>query len=117
MQLADVKPNSVTMVSVLLACAQLAAPQQGKWIHGYIIRCGFQSDLPVENSLLDMYAKCGRIDIARKLFEKMFKRDVITNTAYHNSIIKPRDWKPYEDLLTDFEATITQALITKPFDN
>jgi pentatricopeptide repeat protein len=81
MQLADVKPNSVTMVSVLSACAQLAAPQQGKWIHGYIIRCGFQSDLSVENSLLDMYAKCGRIDIARKLFDKMSKRDVISWNA------------------------------------
>jgi pentatricopeptide repeat protein len=81
MQLADVKPNSVTMVSVLSACAQLEAPQQGKWIHGYIIRCGFQSDLSVENSLLDMYAKCGRIDIARKLFDKMSKRDVISWNA------------------------------------
>eukprot|EP01018_Ginkgo_biloba_P003629 Gb_16327 [translate_table: standard] len=81
MQQAGVKPNSVTMVSVLSACAYLAALQQGKWIHAYIVKSGFESDVSVGNSLVDMYAKCGSLEIARNFFDKMPKRDVISWNA------------------------------------
>eukprot|EP01018_Ginkgo_biloba_P006645 Gb_37102 [translate_table: standard] len=81
MQLADMKPNSVTMVSVLLACAHLGAPQQGKRIHDYIIRSGFESDVSVGTALIDMYAKCGNIEMARQWFDKMPERDVVSWSA------------------------------------
>eukprot|EP01018_Ginkgo_biloba_P037430 Gb_29872 [translate_table: standard] len=81
MQLAEVEPNSFTIASVLPACAQLGALQQGKWIHNYISRNGLQSSVFVANSLIDMYAKCGSIEIARKLFSKMTKRDVVSWNA------------------------------------
>eukprot|EP01018_Ginkgo_biloba_P036697 Gb_40434 [translate_table: standard] len=83
MQLAHLKPNSVTMVSVLPAYAQLAALHQGKGVHGYIIRRGFESDVFVGTALIDMYAKCGSIDIARRVFDKMHNRNVVS----WNSII------------------------------
>ncbi|KAL6979136.1 Pentatricopeptide repeat-containing protein crr2, chloroplastic [Sarracenia purpurea var. burkii] len=51
-------PNSVTMVSVLQACASLAALEQGKLIHGYILRKGLDSILPVISALVTMYARC-----------------------------------------------------------
>eukprot|EP01018_Ginkgo_biloba_P020815 Gb_00204 [translate_table: standard] len=78
MQLTDTKPDVVTLVSVLPACAHLAALQQGRLIHGYVIRSGFESDVSVENSLIDMYAKCGSVEIARQLFDKMSNRDVVS---------------------------------------
>eukprot|EP01018_Ginkgo_biloba_P011240 Gb_08862 [translate_table: standard] len=81
MQLADMKPNEVTIVSVLRACADLAALQQGKDIHDYIIENGFETDLSVGNSLVAMYAKCGSIEIARQVFDRMSKRDVISWSA------------------------------------
>eukprot|EP01018_Ginkgo_biloba_P037424 Gb_17094 [translate_table: standard] len=81
MQQADVKPNSVTMLSVLSACAQSGALQQGKWIHDYIGRNGFESDVSVWNSLIDMYAKCGSMELACQLFDKMSKRDVVSWNA------------------------------------
>eukprot|EP01018_Ginkgo_biloba_P030615 Gb_17428 [translate_table: standard] len=81
MQLADVKPNSVTMVSVLPACAHLAAQQKGSWIHAYVIKSGFESDASVGNAVIDMYAKCGSIDVACQLFDKMPKTDVVTWSA------------------------------------
>eukprot|EP01018_Ginkgo_biloba_P030295 Gb_23124 [translate_table: standard] len=70
--------NLATMVSVLPACAHLAALQQGKLNHAYILRKGFESDISVMNALIDMYAKCGNIDLARHLFDKMTTRDVIS---------------------------------------
>eukprot|EP01018_Ginkgo_biloba_P001598 Gb_35887 [translate_table: standard] len=81
MRLTGVKPNSNTFASVLPACASLAALDQGKEIHEEIIRSGFLSDVFVGNALVDMYAKCGSIENARNLFEKMHQRDVISWTA------------------------------------
>eukprot|EP01018_Ginkgo_biloba_P030434 Gb_10709 [translate_table: standard] len=78
MNLAHMTPDSTTMVSVLPAIARLAALQQGKWLHAYIIRNGFESDVSVGNSLIAMYAKCGNIEIAHRWFEKMFERDVVS---------------------------------------
>eukprot|EP01018_Ginkgo_biloba_P026783 Gb_12573 [translate_table: standard] len=81
MPMVEMTPDLATILSVLLGCANLAALQQGKWIHGYIIRSGFESDICVENSLIDMYAKCGNIQIARQLFDKMTERDVVSWNA------------------------------------
>eukprot|EP01018_Ginkgo_biloba_P010117 Gb_21745 [translate_table: standard] len=81
MQLADVKPNSITVLSVLAACSHLGALQQGKWIHEYIIKNGFESKVSVGTALIDMYAKCGSIEIARQLFDKMSKKDVVLWSA------------------------------------
>eukprot|EP01018_Ginkgo_biloba_P037492 Gb_02031 [translate_table: standard] len=81
MKLAGVIPDSATMVSVLSACAHLGALQQGKLIHDYIIRCGLESDVFVGTALIDMYAKCGSVDIARKCFDKMSERDVVSWNA------------------------------------
>jgi pentatricopeptide repeat protein len=83
MQLANVKPNLVTTVSLLLACTLLGALQQGKAIHNYIIRSGFDLDVSVGNTLIDMYAKCGCIELAHNLFNRMSKK----NLASWNSMI------------------------------
>eukprot|EP01018_Ginkgo_biloba_P009799 Gb_07723 [translate_table: standard] len=81
MQLADVKPDPVTFSSVLPACANLAALQRGKEIHEDIIRSGFQSDVFVGSALVDMYAKCGSLEDARQMFEKMPELNVVSWTA------------------------------------
>eukprot|EP01018_Ginkgo_biloba_P034142 Gb_28028 [translate_table: standard] len=81
MQLADMTPDSVTMKSVLPACTYIAALQKGKWIHGYIIRSGFISDVAVCNAIIDMYAKCGSIEFARHLFDEMSDRNVVSWSA------------------------------------
>eukprot|EP01018_Ginkgo_biloba_P023373 Gb_39406 [translate_table: standard] len=81
MQLLGVKPNSVTMASVIPACVHLPALQQGKQIHAYIIRRGFESDIVLGTATVDMYAKCGSILIARQLFDKISKRDVVAWSA------------------------------------
>eukprot|EP01018_Ginkgo_biloba_P013169 Gb_21054 [translate_table: standard] len=81
MQLAGVKPNSNTFASVLPACANSAALEQGMEIHEKIIKSGFQSDVFVESALVDMYAKCGYIEKARNIFDKMHQQNAISWTA------------------------------------
>jgi pentatricopeptide repeat protein len=81
MLVADVKPDSATMVSALPVCAHLGALQQGKSIHGYVIKRGLESHVSLGNSLIDMYAKCSSIELARQLFDRMSKRDVVSWNA------------------------------------
>ncbi|XP_057829289.2 pentatricopeptide repeat-containing protein At1g11290, chloroplastic [Cryptomeria japonica] len=78
MQLEAMRPDSVVLISVLSACTQLGALQQGKFLHNFIFKGGFESDVSLMNSLLDMYANCGEIGFAWKVFDKMCKRDVIS---------------------------------------
>ncbi|CAA0815274.1 Pentatricopeptide repeat-containing protein -chloroplastic [Striga hermonthica] len=73
-----VLPNSVTMVSVLQACASICALEQGKLIHAYVLRRGLESILPVMNALITMYAKCGELESSKNIFDRMEKKDVVS---------------------------------------
>ncbi|XP_057844583.2 pentatricopeptide repeat-containing protein At2g03880, mitochondrial-like [Cryptomeria japonica] len=81
MQLAGVRPNPTTFVSILPACAKMGALEQGINIHKSIMEGGFLSDIIVGNALVDMYAKCGCIDKARELFDKMPRKNVVSWNA------------------------------------
>eukprot|EP01018_Ginkgo_biloba_P030253 Gb_36839 [translate_table: standard] len=78
MQLTDVEPNPVTIASVLMACAQCEALQQGVQTHGFLIRRGFDSDIFVGTALVDMYAKCGTAEIAHQVFDKIPIRNTVS---------------------------------------
>lgn len=81
MQSTGPKPNEVTLVGVLNSCANLGVLELGKWVHAYMRRNHILADKFVGNALLDMYAKCGRIDEAFRVFESMKRRDVYSYTA------------------------------------
>ncbi|WOL09647.1 hypothetical protein Cni_G18400 [Canna indica] len=72
------KPNNITLITVLPACGSLAALGKGKEIHGYAIRNALDSDVAVGSALVDMYAKCGCLGLARAVFDRMPKRNVVT---------------------------------------
>ncbi|KAL4198346.1 hypothetical protein AMTRI_Chr03g139770 [Amborella trichopoda] len=76
-------PNSVTMINVLPSCALLAALQHGKCIHAYLLRCGLDSktNASIDNALITMYAKSGSMEHAKKLFDRMVRRDIISYNA------------------------------------
>ncbi|XP_068643859.1 pentatricopeptide repeat-containing protein At2g02980, chloroplastic [Aristolochia californica] len=75
LQARDLKPTDVTMLSVLSSCALLGALELGKWVHEYIKKHGFDKYVKVNTALIDMYAKCGCLEDAICIFEKMGSRD------------------------------------------
>ncbi|KAF5750014.1 pentatricopeptide repeat-containing protein [Tripterygium wilfordii] len=81
-----IKPNHSTLTSVLTACAQLGAVAQGRWIHGYIYRKNLEINLALGTALIDMYAKCGCLDEALLIFEKLPSKDICTWTAMINGL-------------------------------
>ncbi|KAJ7957708.1 Pentatricopeptide repeat-containing protein [Quillaja saponaria] len=76
-----VTPNKFTLATALNACANLASLEEGKQHHGVRIKLGSDSDVCVDNALLDMYAKCGCMDSALGVFQSMNDRSVITWTT------------------------------------
>ncbi|XP_052202107.1 pentatricopeptide repeat-containing protein DOT4, chloroplastic [Diospyros lotus] len=77
----EIKPDNVTMTSILPACSSLAALDRGREIHGHILRNGFYSDKYVANALVDMYVKCGALVLARSLFDMIPVKDLVSWTV------------------------------------
>ncbi|XP_019057819.1 PREDICTED: pentatricopeptide repeat-containing protein At1g20230-like [Tarenaya hassleriana] len=77
MQVAGVKPNSVTIPSMLPACGNRAALIHGRTAHGFALRSGITHDVHVGSALIDMYSKCGRIDMARMIFDTMSMKNLV----------------------------------------
>ncbi|CAK9151369.1 unnamed protein product [Ilex paraguariensis] len=72
--------NEVDLYSfgtVLRACAGLAAVRQGKEVHCQYLRRGGWRHVIVESALVDLYAKCGCIDLAYRIFVEMPSRNLI----------------------------------------
>lgn len=78
MQTCNVEPDVATMVSLIPACSHLAALQHGRCSHCSVIIRGLASETSICNALIDMYAKCGRIDLSRQVFDKMAARDIVS---------------------------------------
>lgn len=81
MQMAGVKPDNVALVSAVSACAHLGALDQGRWIDAYIKNLGIEIDPIPGCALIDMYAKCGDLEEALDLFQRMEKKSVSAWTA------------------------------------
>ncbi|XP_072994394.1 putative pentatricopeptide repeat-containing protein At3g05240 [Typha latifolia] len=75
MKLLNVEANEITLVSLLSACSQLGALDRGREIHAYIEERNVYKDVCLGNTLVDMYAKCGCIEIASKIFHGMPQKD------------------------------------------
>lgn len=71
-------PDAVGVVNILPVCGFLGLGLLGKQVHGFGVRTGLVDDVFVGNALVDMYAKCGKIVDAYKVFERMGFKDVVT---------------------------------------
>ncbi|KAH6789664.1 Tetratricopeptide repeat superfamily protein [Perilla frutescens var. frutescens] len=83
--LMDIKPNYVTLASILPLCARVANLKHGKELHCYIARrAEFQECLLLWNALIDTYARSGKVFVARRLFDLLDKRDAVSYTSMIN---------------------------------
>ncbi|PKI78432.1 hypothetical protein CRG98_001178 [Punica granatum] len=73
--------SKFTVSSALAAAAAIPSLCMGKEIHGHIVRQGLESDEVVWSALSDMYGKCGSIEEARYIFDRMVGKDIVSWTA------------------------------------
>lgn len=78
MQMGDVCPNYVTLVCVLPAISSFGALELGKWVHLYAEKNGIEIDDVLGSALVDMYSKCGSIEKALQVFERLPRKNAIT---------------------------------------
>uniref|UniRef100_A0ACD6A195 Uncharacterized protein n=2 Tax=Avena sativa TaxID=4498 RepID=A0ACD6A195_AVESA len=73
-----IKPNAVMVASMLPACASMATVKFGQELHGYVLKNAYEGRCYLESALMDMYAKCGRLDLSHYMFSTMSAKDEVT---------------------------------------
>ncbi|EHA8591448.1 pentatricopeptide repeat-containing protein [Cocos nucifera] len=77
----SMRMDKITAVSSLIACGRTGAVDLGRRIHALVVVNGFVMDFYLGSSLVCMYAKCGLVEDARKLFDGMPDRNVVCWTS------------------------------------
>lgn len=78
---AEFEPDQTTLVCMMSAAAELGNLPLGKWAHGLVVARRLDTTLQLGTAAVDMYAKCGSVSYARRLFERMPSRNVWTWSA------------------------------------
>lgn len=107
MQASNVKPTELTIVSVLGACAETSSLDLGCEIHAHLRDNGYRIEGYVAIALLDMYAKCGSLSLARKLFDKMGLKHV---TCWNAMIVALAIHGQSEEALKLFDTMEREAI-------
>ncbi|KAG8080925.1 hypothetical protein GUJ93_ZPchr0007g4691 [Zizania palustris] len=74
----SIRCNAVTLSAVLLACAHAGTIQTGKRIHNQVVRMCLEENVYVGTSVVDMYSKCGRVEMASKAFRKIKEKNILS---------------------------------------
>ncbi|KAJ0442312.1 putative tetratricopeptide-like helical domain superfamily, DYW domain-containing protein [Helianthus annuus] len=77
----NIKPDCYTIVGVLSACSSLGALELGEWARTLVDKNEFLYNPIVGTSLIDMYAKCGKMGSAWRVFKEMKEKDLIVWNA------------------------------------
>lgn len=77
----NVELNEYTLTSALSLCCEVRDLSLGKQVHSFCIKFGCESNVPVKNSIMYLYLKCGEINEARRLFDEMETVNLITWNA------------------------------------
>ena len=71
-------PNAVTILSFVRGCTPIESLRLCESIHGSVVKAGRDSNLPVINSILDMYLSLENLEVTNEFFRKMNSMDVIS---------------------------------------
>jgi len=75
------RPNFMTYGTVLSACANIFDLEWGAHLHARILQMEHSLDLYLGNGLIDMYAKCGCLELARRVFDRVGERNQVSWTC------------------------------------
>uniref|UniRef100_A0A0D9X2R3 Pentacotripeptide-repeat region of PRORP domain-containing protein n=1 Tax=Leersia perrieri TaxID=77586 RepID=A0A0D9X2R3_9ORYZ len=76
-----VRPDRISVCSVIPACGGERNLKLGRQIHGFAVKLGVAGHVSIGNVLVAMYYKCGAPGCARRFFDAMSKRDVVSWTT------------------------------------
>ncbi|PIN15207.1 hypothetical protein CDL12_12139 [Handroanthus impetiginosus] len=100
-------PDKHTFPFVLKACAYLFALSEGKQIHAHVLKHGFTEDVYVNNSLIHFYASCGCSESARRVFDKMPARSLVSWNVIVDALVQMGEFdealRMFVEMMPSFE--------------
>ena len=78
LQETELRPDIFTIGMILPVCSRLLSIEKGKQVHAYSIRCGYDTDVHIGAAIVDMYAKCGTIKLARLAFHRISQHNLVS---------------------------------------
>ncbi|KAE9603362.1 hypothetical protein Lal_00008122 [Lupinus albus] len=72
------QPDAIALLKILAASSELGVLQQALCLHGFVTKTGFDNNIFIGSSLIELYAKCCSIDNANKVFKGTTHKDVVT---------------------------------------
>ncbi|CAH9109243.1 unnamed protein product [Cuscuta epithymum] len=90
MQKSGLHPNKFVLPSVLKACGHLFDKKTGEKLHVVMLKYEFESDAYVVSALIDMYSKCGHVEKAKSIFNRMVKKDLVALNAMVSGLVQHR---------------------------
>ncbi|KAM5581081.1 pentatricopeptide repeat-containing protein [Rosa sericea] len=100
-----VSPNHFTFASILKACANLSDLRKGEQVHSLAVKLGLASVNCVGNSLISMYARSGQMEDARKAFDVLYEKNLISYNTIVDAYAKHLDTEEAFGLLHEVENT------------
>ncbi|CAN0908489.1 Pentatricopeptide repeat-containing protein At2g13600 [Linum grandiflorum] len=87
----QIRPNEVTITSVLKACSESGDFRLGMSILGLTVKIGFEHTLSVSNSLITLFLRMGDVYMSRRVFDSMVSKNVVSWTAILDMYVKIGD--------------------------
>ncbi|KAM7259892.1 hypothetical protein ACFE04_015633 [Oxalis oulophora] len=101
----SVKPDRVTMLSAISACAELGDILRGKLCHGFVVRNGLENWDNICNALIDLYMKCGQQVAARIVFGRMSNKTVISFNTMIAGLVRNGDMESAQEIFRKMPET------------
>ncbi|PKI47029.1 hypothetical protein CRG98_032568 [Punica granatum] len=101
MRRAPAVPDRYTYPLVIKSCAAELRPQEGTAVHGMVVKCNLDTEVFVGTGLVDMYGKFREIEAARKVFDQMNERNVVSWTAMVVGYVNAGDMRKAKGLFDE----------------
>ncbi|KAI5062696.1 hypothetical protein GOP47_0023235 [Adiantum capillus-veneris] len=99
------KPVKITYLSMIKACSSLGNTEKGKLIHAFLAFSGYEADKFIQNSLVDMYSKCGEVDDAQHIFDELEEKNLVSWNALISGFVQQGRIETAFDLFEEMEKT------------